>query len=73
MNCAPPEIAAITHFWDRLVPGAFVLLDDYAYYGYGAQKVAMDKFAQERELQICSLPTGQGLLLKPPGQQWQAS
>lgn len=66
MNCAPPEIAAITYFWQRLVPGAFVLLDDYAYVGYQAQKLAMDEFAHERKLQICSLPTGQGLLVKPP-------
>ena len=66
MNCAPPEIAAITFFWPRLVPGAFVLLDDYAYFGYRAQKLALDAFAAERNLQICSLPTGQGLLVKPP-------
>jgi hypothetical protein len=65
MNCSPPEIAALTFFWDRLVSGAYVLLDDYAYLGYQAQKLAMDTFASERALQICSLPTGQGLLIKP--------
>lgn len=66
MNCAPPELAALTFFWPRLVPGAFILLDDYAYFGYEAQKQAMDAFASERNLQICSLPTGQGLLINPP-------
>jgi hypothetical protein len=66
MNCAPPEIAAATFFWDRLVPGAFVLLDDYAYFGFRSQKLAMDKFAAENGVKICSLPTGQGLLVKPP-------
>ena len=66
MNCAPPEVAAIRHFWHRLVPGAVVLLDDYAYFGFEAQKTAMDVFAQEHGVQICSLPTGQGLLIKPP-------
>src|SRR5215469_7981962 len=40
MNCSPPEIAAIEFFWERLVPGAFVLFDDYAYYGYLSQKIA---------------------------------
>jgi SAM-dependent methyltransferase len=65
MNCSEPEIAAIQFFWDRLVPGAFVLLDDYAYYGYLSQKLAMDKFAQEKRIKILSLPTGQGLLMKP--------
>jgi hypothetical protein len=65
MNCAPPEVAAANHFWDRLVPGAFMLLDDYAYVGYEAQKVAMDAFASEHDVAICSLPTGQGLIIKP--------
>jgi Macrocin-O-methyltransferase (TylF) len=66
MNCAPPEVAAAHFFWDRLVPGAFMLLDDYGYYGYHEQKLAMDMFAIERGVDICSLPTGQGLLIKPP-------
>ena len=66
MNCAPPEVAAAHFFWDRLVPGAFMLLDDYAYYGYPEQKAAMDVFAVEKNIDICSLPTGQGLIIKPP-------
>lgn len=65
MNCAPPEVAAANHFWDRLVPGAFMLLDDYAYIGYETQKSAMDEFAARRGVAVCSLPTGQGLILKP--------
>jgi hypothetical protein len=67
MNCAPPEVAALGHFWDRLVPGALVLLDDYAYKNFEPQKQAMDVFAAEKGVHILSLPTGQGLLLKPPG------
>lgn len=65
MNCAPPEVAALAYFWDLLVAGAPVLLDDYAYLGYSQQKLAMDDFARERDVAICSLPTGQGLLIKP--------
>src|SRR5881227_598415 len=66
MNCSPPEVAAVRFFWERLSPGAPVLLDDYAFYGYVSQKIAMDRFAQEKGINILSLPTGQGLLLKPP-------
>jgi hypothetical protein len=66
MNCSPPEIAAMNFFWDRLLPGAIVLLDDYAYRGYESQKHAMDAFAKANDVMIASLPTGQGLLLKPP-------
>ncbi len=65
LNCSPPEVAAADALWDRLVPGAFVLLDDYAYQGYRWQKVGMDAFARRRNLSILSLPTGQGLIIKP--------
>ena len=44
-----------------------MLLDDYAYHGYLSQKIAMDQFAQEKGIKILSLPTGQGLLVKPIG------
>lgn len=67
MNCSPPEVAAAEHFWSRLVPGAPVLLDDYAYHGYRSQKLAMDDFAQRHNVVILSLPTGQGLMIKPAG------
>ncbi len=66
MNCARPEAAAIEFFWNRLVTGAVVLMDDYAYRGYEPQKHVLDQFASQRGLLIASLPTGQGLLLKPP-------
>jgi hypothetical protein len=66
MNSAPPEVAAVTWFWERLAPGAPVLLDDYAYLGYTPQKLAMDEFARAHGIGVCSLPTGQGLILKPP-------
>jgi hypothetical protein len=65
MNCTPPEVAAFNYFWERLVPGAFVLLDDYAGKGRNLQKVAMDVAAAAKDLKIVSFPTGQGLLIKP--------
>ncbi|MDE2596412.1 MAG: class I SAM-dependent methyltransferase [Sphingomonadales bacterium] len=65
MNCSPPEVAAIEALWDRLVPGAPILLDDYAYWGYRSQKLAMDAFAAPRGVAVLSLPTGQGLIIKP--------
>jgi Macrocin-O-methyltransferase (TylF) len=65
MNCAPPEVAALRFFWPRLTPGAFVLLDDYAYQGYEEQRLAMNEFAAEVGVPICALPTGQGLIMKP--------
>jgi len=65
MNIVEPERAAIEYFWDKLSPGAPVLLDDYGWKGFLPQRRAMDEFAQSKSCAICELPTGQGLLLKP--------
>jgi hypothetical protein len=65
MNIAYPEGAASAHFWERLTPGAVVIYDDYASQAHAPQKLALDAFAAERDVRILSLPTGQGLLLKP--------
>ena len=65
MNCAEPEIAAFRFFWPKLVTGATVLLDDYAYSeSYRRQKEAFDRLSQELQFDILSLPTGQGLIVK---------
>jgi O-methyltransferase len=66
MNAATPEIAAGDYFWDKLVPGALMLLDDYGFLDHGNQKVAWDKWAQEHDVEILTIPTGQGLVIKPP-------
>jgi macrocin-O-methyltransferase TylF-like protien len=66
MNCAPPEVAAAEFFWRKMAPGAPLLLDDYAYEGYRLQKLAMDAFARSKGVAVASLPTGQGLIIKPP-------
>ena len=66
MNCAAPEIAAAQFFWDKLVSGAVIVLDDYARGDrYYEQRTAFDRFAAERSVQILTLPTGQGLIFKP--------
>jgi O-methyltransferase len=64
MNIAEPEIAAMQHFWPRLVPGAPVIFDDYGWLAYRAQKEALDEFARSHGVEILLLPTGQGLLIK---------
>ena len=66
LNCSPPEVAAADALWDRICPVGIVLLDDYAYHGYRTQKLGMDEFAKRKGVTILSLPTGQGLIIKPP-------
>lgn len=71
LNCSLPEVAAMEYMWDSLVPGAIVLMDDYAYIGYRSQKLGMDRFAAAKGVSILSLPTGQGLLIKPSACCWE--
>ncbi len=66
MNCAAPEIAALEYFWPRLTPGGFVLSDDYAGRGFDEIRRAYDGAAAGFGVPILALPTGQGLLQKPP-------
>jgi len=65
MNCAAPEIAAAEYFWDKLVPGAVIVLDDYGWRLNYEQTVAFDRFAREKGVMVLGLPTGQGLIFKP--------
>jgi hypothetical protein len=64
MNCALPERAALEFFWDRLSPGAVVLLDDYSYRGHECQREAIDEATRARDARVLSLPTGQGLIIR---------
>lgn len=65
MNSAAPEIAAAEFFWDKLSSGAVVVLDDYGFSQFIRQKHAFDAFARARGVAVLSLPTGQGLIIKP--------
>lgn len=64
-NAVAPERAAIEFLWERLVSGAWILLDDYGWAEHINQKFAMDQFAASKGLRIFSMPTGQGILVKP--------
>lgn len=66
LNHAGAEMSVIHELWDRLSPSAIVLLDDYGWQGYEEQHQAWDDFAASKNVSIASLPTGQGLLIKPP-------
>lgn len=65
MNTVIPEIASAEYFWDKLVPGAMIVLDDYAWAAHEQQKYSFDEFARKRGVMILTLPTGQGLIVKP--------
>jgi hypothetical protein len=64
MNSVIPEIAALDFFWDKLVPGAVIVLDDYGFANNRDQKVAHDEWAASKNVKILSLPTAQGVIIK---------
>ena len=64
LNNAEAEIGALEVLFDRMVPGAVMVLDDYGWLGYRKQKIAEDYWMAKRGYHILELPTGQGLLIK---------
>jgi hypothetical protein len=65
LNCVEPSIAAAEYFWPRMAHGAAIVLDDYNFRFFADQKAAFDVFAEGVGVEILSLPTGQGVLIKP--------
>jgi hypothetical protein len=65
MNCVQPELAAAEYFWDKLVPSAAIILDDYGFVSYEQQKAGFDAFAKSKGVEVLALPTGQGIIMKP--------
>lgn len=65
MNSSKAEVGALEFLYERLVPGAHLLLDDYGWYAYRQQKASADAFLGARGGRVLELPTGQGLLIKP--------
>lgn len=65
MNVTFPEIEAMQFFWDKLVPGAVLIHDDYGFPQHIEQKKAVDAFAQSKGVKVLCLPTGQGIIIKP--------
>lgn len=64
MNSVAPEIGALEALWERMSPGAVLVLDDYGYHGYVAQRDAERAWFAARGYDVVELPTGQGLVIR---------
>lgn len=64
MNAAYPEVEALKYFWEKLSPGAIVILDDYGFKGHAEQKKGIDRLGNTLGFKVLTLPTGQGLIIK---------
>jgi O-methyltransferase len=53
-------------FYDRLLPGGFMVFDDYGFLRTPGAKQAVDAFFLDKPEYPCYLPTGQCLIVKAP-------
>jgi O-methyltransferase len=64
LNNADAEVGALDVLFERMSPGAVLVLDDYGWLGYRQQKLAEDPWFEKRGYRVLELPTGQGLVIK---------
>jgi predicted O-methyltransferase YrrM len=64
LNNAFAEKCVLERLWERLVPGALIVFDDYGFTEHAEQRKAHDAFAAAHDTFVLALPTGQGLLMK---------
>ena len=65
MNHPVAESKALEIILPKLSKGGVIIFDDYGWWGYSAQKIALDPIALKHNFEILELPTGQGVLIKP--------
>lgn len=66
MNSVKPEIAALEFCWNKLVPGGIIVLDDYGFNNqFNDLRKAHDEFAYSKGVKVLSVPTCQGIIIKP--------
>jgi hypothetical protein len=64
LNSATPTEESLEYFYDKLVAGGVVLLDDYGWAGYTDTKRVVDRFFVNKEANLLQLPTGQAMVFK---------
>jgi hypothetical protein len=68
LNNSTAEIGALEALYDRTSPGGIIVFDDFGWSAAEAQYQAEIEWFRSRDLAIFPLPTGQGLFVKPAGQ-----
>jgi hypothetical protein len=63
-NNAEAEVGALEMLFERMSPGAVLILDDYGWHQYREQKINEDAFFAARGYNVLELPTGQGLVIR---------
>ena len=64
MNAADAEIGALDVLFERVVPGGFLVLDDFGHSRHGLQFTKETAWFKAHGYDVLELPTGQGLVVK---------
>jgi hypothetical protein len=64
LNSADAELACLERLFDRLVPGAILVLDDYGFARYRESHEREKAFFAAHSTGVLEMPTGQGLVIK---------
>lgn len=64
LNHAQAELGALECLFERMTPGAILILDDYGWLDYREQKLIEDPWFQQHGYHVLELPTGQGMVIK---------
>ncbi len=64
LNNAEAEIGALELLFDRMSPGAILILDDFGWVYYHQQHRVETEWFAARGYRVLELPTGQGLVIK---------
>lgn len=59
-----PTLASLVFFYERIVSGGLILMDDYGFKTCPGAKQAADEFFSDKSEQIILLPTGQAFVVK---------
>lgn len=64
MNSYQAEIGALEFFWPKIPIGGVIILDDYGFSDFHAQKHNEDLWFLKKQHSVLELPTGQGMVIK---------
>ena len=64
LNSSIPTIKTLNYFWENLLPGGVIILDDYAWPGQFDTKKIVDEWIIDKKGSLLHLPTGQAIFIK---------
>jgi O-methyltransferase len=64
LNATAPSRLALEYSYERMIPGGFIVFDDYGFSGSAEQRGMIDAFFADRPEMVIAVPTGQAFVVK---------